>query len=494
MLRVLLVNPHLSFDKRDPLTTGIVYMPVGLAYLAAECRRIAEVQVMDCFGEDPNRATNHGQFVELGLGSADIASRLVQTDPHVVVLYANQVANHESLLRLAKLVRDVLPEAVVIAAENTQAVTAYSLTTVKDQLVSGGVDVVVTGEPEFHVIDYLQNLVDDSLLDCRTSRLTLSRKGHIENLDDVDFPAWELFPLTNYWSLKFAHGPLSSDRYLPLLTSRGCPYPCKFCVVPTTNERRWRSRSARSVVDEIQRMESEFGVREYHVEDLNPTINNQRMREIAEEILQRGLNITWKIVAGTKIETIRDPDTLRLLARSGLSYLSMSPESGSERLLRIIGKPFDVLHALDLVTESRRLGVRTQACFVLGYPGETKEDQLASRKLARRLVWNGLDEVALFIASPLPGSAIFEDYVGQYSSLSELTFSPRWREDYHEVQGLRMRMYFEFLALKFIRRPWLFVRQLRNFFARRFETKMEMAPYRAFRYRRLARIAVVDNR
>ena len=56
-----------------------------------------------------------------------------------------------------------------------------------------------------------------------------------EQLDIFKFPAWEFFHLKNYWELGYSHGPLSSDKYLPILTSRGCPYPCNFCVVPFTN-------------------------------------------------------------------------------------------------------------------------------------------------------------------------------------------------------------------------------------------------------------------
>ena len=108
-------------------------------------------------------------------------------------------------------------------------------------------------------------------------------------------PLDTLFPLENYWDLGYAHAPLTGKKYLPLLTSRGCPYPCGFCVVPSTNQRRWRFRSAENVVSEMQFFFNKYGVSEFHLEDLNPTIQKQRMKDISSEIISRNLILTWKI-------------------------------------------------------------------------------------------------------------------------------------------------------------------------------------------------------
>ena len=85
----------------------------------------------------------------------------------------------------------------------------------------------------------------------------------INDLDSLPIPAWELFPLHNYWKLKYAHGPLSANRYLPMLTSRGCPYACRFCVIPKTNNLKWRARSATHVVDEMEHWFKKLGIREF---------------------------------------------------------------------------------------------------------------------------------------------------------------------------------------------------------------------------------------
>ena len=74
------------------------------------------------------------------------------------------------------------------------------------------------------------------------------------DLDSLPFPAWDLFPLENYWKLGYAHAPFTTRRYLALLTSRGCPFDCGFCITPEVSSRRWTARSAENVADEIQAM------------------------------------------------------------------------------------------------------------------------------------------------------------------------------------------------------------------------------------------------
>ena len=291
-----------------------------------------------------------------------------------------------------------------------------------------------------------------------------------------------MFPLENYWRMRFAHGPQSSRRYLPILTSRGCPYPCRFCVVPATNNRTWRARSAQNVVDEIVFFKEKLGVPEFHWEDLNPTINENRTRAICNELIRRQAGITWKIVAGTKVESIKSAETVDLMARSGCRYVSISPESGSKRVLKSIDKPFNSVHALKLIREMNALGVRSQACYVLGFPGEDDGDREATRAMVREFVRNGLDEIAIFIISPVPGSDIFAD-IGGYKTLSQLTFSPSWREDYDQLNKFRLRLYASFLWWKVLFFPGKVFRQIINFVFRRFETKMEMVPYKAIYYK-----------
>lgn len=494
-MTIALINPNLVVQRNDPFTTGIVYMPIGLAYLAGTLRTANyPIKVIDAYAAAPRRSRRLGNFLFFGLDDKELFEQLPE-NLSAVFVYAINLTNHLSTLNIVRALKRAHPNIPVVILENTQAVTAYALSQVADEFYTAGADYVLTGEPERRTLKLLAALekgADETLLRAidglGTPRFYNAPNGFLQekNLDELPFPAWDLFPLENYWSLHFAHGPLSAHRYLPLLTSRGCPYPCGFCVVPATNSQKWRPRSAANVVDEVEHFVKTLGVREFHIEDLDPTISDERVREICGEITRRDLKIIWKIAAGTKVETMRDEETVDLMAQAGCRYISISPETGSPRLLKLMRKPFNLEHAVRIVKRMNQAGIRSQACFVLGYPGETEEDLQMTWDLVRDLTRVGVDEIALFIITPVPGSSIYERFSG-YKSLSELNFSPTWRTDYATLSRFRMRLYAHFLWWKLRYHPLKLLRQPFNFMRRRFETKMEMVPYRALVLRWLGR-------
>lgn len=494
-MTIALINPNLVVQRDDPFTTGIVYMPISLAYLAGALRAAQySIKVIDAYAAAPRRCRRDGSFLFFGLDERQLLTELPK-DLDAVFVYAINLTNHLSTIGIVKVLKRAHPAVPVIVLENTQAVTAYALSLVAAEFYAAGADYVLTGEAERRALQLLAALAKGPGEKILRAIDGLGSPNFYnpptaflldKDLDDLPFPAWDLFPLENYWSLRFAHGPLSAARYLPLLTSRGCPYPCGFCVVPATNSQKWRPRSPGNVVDEIEHFVRVLSVKEFHIEDLDPTISDQRIREICAEVVRRNLKIIWKIAAGTKVETMRDEETIDLMAKAGCRYISVSPETGSPRLLKLMRKPFNLEHAVRIVKRMNQVGIRSQACFVLGYPGETEEDLRMTWDLVHDLTRVGVDEVALFIVTPVPGSSIHEQFSG-YHNLSELNFSPTWRSDYQKLNRFRVRLYAHFLWWKLRYHPLKLLRQPLNFLRRRFETKMEMVPYRALMLRWLAR-------
>jgi radical SAM superfamily enzyme YgiQ (UPF0313 family) len=224
-----------------------------------------------------------------------------------------------------------------------------------------------------------------------------------------------------------------------------------------------------------------YSVKEFHFEDLNSSVSSQRMLELSHNLEK--LSITWKIVAGTKAETLDSYQTLKSLSASGLRYFSFSPESGSSSVRREIGKRFNVLHSLRLIRWSRKLSIRTQACFVLGMPSEGTLDRFKSLCLIRIYTMLGIDEIAVFIISPMPGSELYKRFE---VDLSRISFSPTWRGDYTFLSYVRLYWYANFILLKFIFHPVEFCKSVIRFFKKSFELKMELAPFRSFQWKKWA--------
>ena len=149
-----------------------------------------------------------------------------------------------------------------------------------------------------------------------------------------------------------------------------------------------------------------------------------------------------------------------------------------------MNKPFDHEYGIKVTKELSKLKIRTQACFIAGCPGETKKDRDLTIKYVIQLVKSGVDEIAVFIYSTIPGSN-FADQISGFKHFSELTRSPSWRSDYGEIKRFRTRMYLTFIVYKTIFHPRKVIRSVGSVVRRKYETKMEMSIVKYFKFRLL---------
>lgn len=487
-LKTCVIVPPVVCHHLDP-HTGIPFMPHMAAYLAGALRDAGmDVTVLDSFGIDCH-ATQvvRSEFLLMGLRVDDLVGRVAR-NCDVCFIYCRTIAEFVAVEDLVDRLRINRPETKIVLFENIQAVTSYSLMEVADQFIRRGVHCVIGGEPEDRCAEVARRLAASRPLfgipgtvhagDGSVAAPVREDSARLpENLDALPMPAWELWDLKGYWTMGFAHAPVKKkDRFLPLLTSRGCPFRCAFCISPGLNPR-WRPRSAKHVVDEMEHFNKTLGINDFHISDLNPTVNNERIREMCRDILHRGLAITWKFAQGTKIETIKDRETLELMAKAGCVYISFSPETGSKRLLKIMHKPFDHEHALAMARHMNALGIRMQAVFLGGVPGETQADRDQSLAYATRLIKAGVDEISTVIFTPLPGARLSDSLSG-YEHYSQCTPSPDWRADYKDLTAYRRRMYLNLFTRKMLFWPGKFLREMHGLFTKNFETKMEMSLYK----------------
>jgi radical SAM superfamily enzyme YgiQ (UPF0313 family) len=177
-----------------------------------------------------------------------------------------------------------------------------------------------------------------------------------------------------------------------------------------------------------------------------------------------------------------DAETVRLMSTAGFRYLCLAPESGSDRVLRAMGKDVDLDHLAGIAATAAHCGIRVGCFVVVGYPGERARDRAATGALVERLVRLGVDDLSVFIWSPLPGAAAFELERG-YGRLEDLCWTPRWRARYGVYEGARAGLYLRAFSVMVRARPLRLAASAMNVVTGRFETKGEMTLRRLLRWR-----------
>jgi anaerobic magnesium-protoporphyrin IX monomethyl ester cyclase len=480
-MKLVLISPRLAIQKGDFLGSGVPYWPIELATLAAYARaRGDEVSLADLFGNNPGKLSDVGDYYLQGEVIDHYLETIAFRQADAFVLYAISYMSHRELISIVARLKQAFPTTPVAILENSQAVTAYSLQQMAVGFFDTGADLLICGEPYFNWDAICLQLRGQAPTQLPKNLITRESTHFPERVTTRGFhypvPAWDLVNLTGYWNLPYSHGP-KTPKFLPILTSRGCPYPCDFCVVPETNNRRWRGNDPAQVVEEIITLRNHFGVYDFQVEDLNPTVQHQRWERICELLIERQAGIRFYFVSGTKAETIHI-DKVPLFAKAGCRYLSISPESGSAELMRVIGKKFNYQHGIDLVSACRTNGIRTQACLLVGHPDETRNDFLASNDYLSRMVKAGLDEVAIFVVAPFAGSVLHKKSdISVVNNSALISFSPKGRVNYEILASRRKTLIRTFFYQKLLRGLDLWAQGIRSILGKP-ETKMENLPRR----------------
>ncbi|MBT8582103.1 radical SAM protein [Polynucleobacter paneuropaeus] len=481
-MNLAFISPRLAFQKGDFLGSGVPYWPLELVTLATYSREKGDkVTVIDQFGEDPTSLSDKGGYYLQGvaINAPNWWDALYHSS--AFILYAISYMSHLELLSTIEWLKQKFPKTPIAVLENSQAVTAYSLSQMAASFFASGADYLICGEP-YSTWDTFRQYLKSAKFNANASPNIISREfpgqpvKRAEKLGRYPIPDWDLIKLDSYWRLPYSHGP-KTPKFLPILTSRGCPYPCDFCVVPETNNRRWIGNDPEQVVQEIIELRDKFNVYDFQIEDLNPTVHHKRWERICELLIERDANIRFYLVSGTKAETLHI-DKIGLLASAGCRYISISPESGSYDLMKIIGKKFNQEHGIQLIRECRKFGIRTQACFLVGHPREVDRDFLASKAYLIDLVKAGLDEVAIFVVAPFAGSMLYSKSSILIEDKSALpSFSPKGRLDYFNLDIRRKQLIRTFFFEKLKKRGDLWMQGIRSVFGVP-ETKMENLPRR----------------
>lgn len=225
-----------------------------------------------------------------------------------------------------------------------------------------------------------------------------------QNPDDLD-----RLPMPSRWQLDLdAYAGAGEEiaglsyRTLGVITSRGCPFKCNFCI-NSEREAPLRFHGPERVVEEIRYLVERHHINSIAFYDELMATDAKRFRGICEAMLEHGLDrLAWECQMHAR--TVR-PDILKLMKRAGCIQVAVGFESGSQRVLDIIHKDSTVEINRQAVRYAREAGLRVRGCFIIGTPGETREDILLTEKFIRE---EKIDFASVHYATPLPGTALYE--------------------------------------------------------------------------------------
>lgn len=311
-------------------------------------------------------------------------------------------------------------------------------------------DFVVVGEGEKTLFELVQAIEKHKSTDGIRGVLSsnngkIRKREFLEDLNQLPFPDWSEINPQIY--KKAPHGGLV--RFFPvapIITTRGCPYECTFCASPKLWDRNIRYRNPENVVEEIEFLKKDFGIREIHFEDDNFTLNRKHITEICELLIKKEIKISWACPNGVRVDQL-DKDLLLLMKRSGCYFLAFGIESANQEILDNVRKKTKIFDIENVVKMADKLKIVTQGFFIFGLPGETKETISQTIRFAKRIP---LDKAQFLLLDILPGSQLWNelketlDLNWNRRSYQEVTWIPDGlkKKDLEKAQSRAFRTFF----------------------------------------------------
>lgn len=379
IMKVLFLNPpflpRFSRSQRSPAVTksGTIYYPMWLALAAGLLEKFGfDVHVLDAPAEKKDMA-------QVATFTRNVNPNLVVVDTSTPSIYHDiTVAGH---------IKDLYPKAfVTLVGTHVSALPEGSLA------IDERIDGIARREYDYTILDlarllagagkWREQLKGVEGLSFRIDGNIIHNpdRPFIEDLDEIPFASRiykRHLKVENYFyaSLKYP--------VVAIMSGRGCPYGCSFCVYPQVfTGRKYRFRSPENVVEELLFIEKELPqVKEVFFEDDTLTAKKSRLRELCEEIIRRGLRITWSTNSRADI----DYESLNMMKRAGCRLLCVGFESGDQDLLGRMEKRLRIAQSKEFMRNARRAGVLVHGCFLFGCPGETKQTMRKTLDLALEL-------------------------------------------------------------------------------------------------------------
>lgn len=393
-MKILLINPPMYDQRKYGKPFILPYgPPLGIAYLASTLEKHGfVVKAIDMFNYSWEK----------------VRQTLEKEQPDVVGITC-LTEQRASPLEVARLSKTVNKDCTVIMG-GIHPTILY-----KQILEHWPVDIIVLGEGE-ETVKELMICLEEKKVVGDVQGIAYKYQGKIirtpprqliHNMDDIPFPAYKYFDFNRYTGgyeiLKGAWNgkQLENLRFVPIISTRGCVGSCQFCSTPLFWQK-WRTRSAKNVVDEIEYLVKNFGCGFFNFADDIFTVNKNRVIDLCKEILGRKLDIVWD--CETRVNFIWE-DMLDWMVRAGCYCISFGVESASESVLKAIKKKTTPEQIAQAFTLTKQTGMKTKMLLMVGNPGENDHTVRDTVKMIERV---HPDFVSVSEAMVFPGTELYE--------------------------------------------------------------------------------------
>jgi radical SAM superfamily enzyme YgiQ (UPF0313 family) len=224
-----------------------------------------------------------------------------------------------------------------------------------------------------------------------------------KDVDSYGIPAWDLIDPESYPGAIW-------DEYYPILTTRGCPYPCTYCNTPGLSGRKLRHRTVEHVIEELRLLKNRYGVRRFSIIDDEFTLNKHYATRFSEALIEADLDLKWDCPVGVRLDSLY-PELLQVMEAAGCENLAVGIESGNQRIQELIKKKVTV----ETIREKAAMisgcsDIQIVGYFMIGFLDETEEEIRDTIRLASEL---GLRRANFNVVIPIPGTALFDEVVEQ---------------------------------------------------------------------------------
>jgi len=389
-MRIAFVNPPVTREERygSLAAAGSYAPPLALCSLAAVTRRAGyDTIIVDA----PVEGLNHEQ-----------TSRRIEDHKADMVGITSVTSTFRSAARLAQMIKESSPGTTVVAGGvHVSALTEKVLTETQ------GIDVAVIGEGEETILELLAFLKSKQPLE-KVSGIAFRNGGGvvetasrplIRDLDTLPFPAWDMLPnfpsAYNVQAQSVAHSPSTS-----VCSSRGCTGRCTFCDRRIFG-RDLRANSVGYVISMIKQLRDQFGIRCIQFEDDNLMVFRKRLFEFCDEMQKNKINMTWSCQA--RVDMVM-PDSLQRMKEAGCWMILYGVESGSQRILDLMGKGITIPKIERAIELTHRAGIECKGFFITGFLGEDEQSLRETYQFVKRCK---LDDISNHYYCPFPGSEAF---------------------------------------------------------------------------------------